>query len=260
MTCAMTSLADRSIVLTGASSGIGAALATRLARHPGAVLGLVGRDAGRLATVAEACRRAGASVEEAVLDTRDRAGLAAWLRRFDAAHPIDAVVANAGVAAGSLPGGHPETDGQIFELFETNVGGALNLVVPALDLMRPRGRGRIVLVSSLSAWAPLPEAPAYSGSKAALLAFGIALRASVKPHGLTVNVVVPGFVTTPMAQHFRGWRPLEVTAAAAAARIERGMARDARVIAFPRRLALLARLSALVPERALALVMRLFRL
>lgn len=256
----MAPLRDRTFVITGASSGIGAALATRLARHTGAVLGLVGRDRARLAAVADACRGGGAAVEVAALDARDRDGLAAWLRRFDAAHPIDAVVANAGVSAGALPGGHPEKDEQIFDLFEINVGGALNLVVPALALMRPRGRGRVVLVSSLSAWAPLPDAAAYSGSKAALLTFGLALRQSLKPHGLTVNVVVPGFVTTPMSRSFAGWKPFEVTAGEAAARIERGMARDARVIAFPRRLALPSRLSALVPEPALALAMRLFRL
>lgn len=254
----MAPILDRTIVITGASSGIGAALALRFARHPGAVLGLVGRDAGRLAGVAEACRAAGATAEVASLDARDRSGLAAWLRGFDGAHPIDAVVANAGVWAGGLPGGHPERGDQVFDIFDINVGGTLNLVVPALDLMRPRGRGRVVLVSSLSAYAPLPDAAAYSASKAALLVFGLALRQNLKRDGLTANVVVPGFVATPMIDGSRGWKPLEITAAAAAARIERGLARDRRVIAFPRRMALVSRLSGLVPEPALGLAMRLF--
>ena len=256
----MTKLADRTVVITGASSGIGAALAVRLARHPGAVLGLVGRDEARLAAVAASCRAAGATAVVGRLDARDRAGLAAWLAAFDRDHPIDAVVANAGVSAGRLPGGHPERGTQVFDVFDVNLGGALNLVMPAIELMRPRGRGRVVLVSSLAAYAPLPDAAAYSGSKAALLTFGVALRASLKRAGLTVNVVVPGFVTTPMSGSFGGWKPFELPAGEAAARIERGLARDRATIAFPRRLAWLARLSALVPEPALALAMRLFHL
>ena len=136
----------------------------------------------------------------------------------------------------------------------------LNLVVPVVPLMQARRRGQIVLVSSLSAYAPLPDAAAYSASKAAVLTYGLALRQFLKPDGIGVSTAVPGFVTTPMSQLFRGWKPFEISAEAAAARIEHGMDRNRRTMAFPWPMVLVSRLSALVPEPLLAKVMTLFKL
>jgi short-subunit dehydrogenase len=250
----------RVTVITGASSGIGAALARRLARHPGAVLGLVGRDEARLATVAAACTAAGARVVTAAIDVRDRAALAAWLVAFDRAQPIDVVVANAGIAAGSLPGGPPERGTQVYDVVDINLGGVLNLVVPVAPLMQGRRRGQIVLVSSLSAFAPLAEAAAYSASKAAVLTYGLALRQLLRHDGIGVTTICPGFVTTPMAATFRGWRPFEMTADAAARRIEDGADGNRRLVTFPFALAAVSRLTPLVPEVLLNKAMTLFRL
>lgn len=247
-------------MISGASSGIGAALARRLARQPGAHLGLVGRNAPRLEAVAADCRAAGAATTLAPLDVRDRAGLAAWLNAFDAAQPVDLVIANAGIAASSLPGGHPEQADHVYEILDVNLWGALNLVLPLVPAMRARRSGRIALMSSLSAFAPLPGAEAYSASKAALLTFGLALRQQLAPDGVGVSVICPGFVTSPMSQLFKGAKPLEISAEAAALRIERGLARNARLIAFPLPMAATARLSALLPEAVLRQAMRFFRL
>lgn len=249
----------RTTVISGASSGIGAALARRLARRPGARLGLVGRNPARLEAVAAACRAVGAAVTPAPLDVRDRAGLAAWLEAFDAAHPVDLVVANAGIAASSLAGGHPERAEHVYEVLEVNLWGALNLVLPLVPRMRERRAGRIALMSSLSAFAPLPGAEAYSASKAALLTYGVALRQQLAPDGVGVSVICPGFVTSPMSQLFRGAKPMEISAEAAASRIERGLLRNERLIAFPLPIALAARLSALLPEPLLRPAMRFFR-
>lgn len=252
------SASGRVTVITGASSGIGAALARRLAAAPDAVLGLIGRDGARLDAVAQSCRGLGARVTAAIIDTRDRAALAQWLRAFDDAQPIDCVVANAGVSAGSLAGGHPERGDQVYDVFDINLTGTLNLVLPMLPVMQARQRGQIVLVSSLSAFAPLPDAAAYSASKAAMLTFGLALRQFVRRDGVRVNVVCPGFVTTPMSREFRGWKPFEITAEDAAARITRGMDRDRGLIAFPVPLAIVSRLVPFIPEALLGRAMRLF--
>ncbi|MCJ2044392.1 SDR family NAD(P)-dependent oxidoreductase [Methylobacterium sp. J-078] len=233
-------------LITGASSGIGAALARHYAQ-PGATLILHGRDAPRLEAVAQACRDRGAHVETERLDVRDRPAIAAWLRDLDAQRPIDLVIVNAAINGGD-PGGDVETEAMAFETVDVNLVGALNVALPCATLMRARGGGQIALVSSLAAFAPLPDAPAYSGTKAALLAHGLALREKLKPYGVRVNVVTPGYVKTAMGSEYQGWRPLEISAQDAAARIARGLARDRDIVAFPWILAAAARGAALLPE------------
>ena len=236
----------RRIVITGASRGVGAALA-RLYAGPEVGLALVGRDAARLAEVAGSCRAKGAAVDEMVVDVRDRDGLAARLATYDSEGAVDLVIANAGVAlptGGAAPGEDPTVRGEL----DVNVVGALNTVGPLAPAMAARRRGQIAFVSSLAAFAPLPGSPGYSASKAAILVYGLALREQLRPHGLRVNVICPGYVDTEMGARYRGWRPLAMSADAAAIRIRRGLERDLPVVAFPRRLALVARASQLVPE------------
>ncbi len=234
------------ILITGASSGIGAALA-RFYATQGASLVLTGRDHPRLEAVAEACRAQGAAVRTHRIDVRERAAIGAWIRDTDGQTPLDLVIVNAAVNGGH-PSGGLETEATAFETADINISGALNVLLPCVTLMSGRGRGQIALISSLAAYAPLPDAPAYSGAKAALLAHGLALRQKLKPLGVRLSVVTPGYVKTPMGGVIKGWRPLEMTADEAAARIARGLERDRDVIAFPALLAALARGALLVPE------------
>jgi short-subunit dehydrogenase len=125
--------------------------------------------------------------------------------------------------------------------------------------MRERRRGRIVFLSSIAALAPLPDAAAYSASKAALLAYGLAMRERLRDDGIRVNVVCPGFVTTPMAADYLGWKPFEISPEDAAQRIVRGLARDRAVIAFPWPLVFAARLQQMLPERLRRLGASAFR-
>jgi NAD(P)-dependent dehydrogenase (short-subunit alcohol dehydrogenase family) len=118
-----------------------------------------------------------------------------------------------------------------------NVDGALATVAGVLPAMRRRGAGQIALVSSLAAYFGLPQTPTYSASKAALKAYGEALRAWLAPQGIAVNVVLPGFVDTPMTTGFIGPKPAVLTAERAALRIRSGLARNQPRIAFPRSLA-----------------------
>lgn len=236
-------------VITGASSGLGAALARRYARD-GAALALTARDVGRLAAVAEECRALGATVETEALDVRDREAASAWLARIDARTPVGRVIANAGLHGGTGPSGELEPDDDAYAVIETNLLGALHVALPCIPPMRARGRGQIAFVSSLAAFAPLPDAPAYSGSKAALVAHGLALREKLKGTGVTVNVICPGYVKTPMGDSYaEGFRPFEMSADKAAEHIVRGLARDIDVIEFPKLLAAGARGAGLLPER-----------
>jgi short-subunit dehydrogenase len=236
-----------SIVITGASSGIGAALALALA-GAGRPLVLIGRNQARLAAVSAQCGAAGADVEALILDIRDRKAMADALLAVEERKPVGLVIANAGVTAGSPAPGEREADEDAYRLLDINLTGALNTVLPLVPGLRARRRGRIVFISSIAAFTPLPDAPAYSASKAALLSFGLALRQKLRADGVAVNVVCPGYVTTPMSQSYEGWKPFEVSPEQAVRAILAGIARDRAVIAFPLPLALAARGQALLPD------------
>ena len=134
------------ILITGASSGIGEALAIVYAA-PGVTLSLSGRNEARLAAVAEACQKRGADVHYSVCDVTDRAAMASWIATRDQAVSLDLVIANAGVSAGI-----GESDDTTRRIFAINLDGVINTVLPALEFMRPRRRGQIALVSSLASF------------------------------------------------------------------------------------------------------------
>lgn len=237
----------RSLAITGASSGIGAALACRLAAA-GRTLALVGRNRVRLDEVADACRARGATCEAASLDVRDRPALQRFLRDFDERHPVDLLIANAGVLGGRPADDCVETADDARLVIEINLLGAVDTVHALLPALRRRRHGRIALISSLAGFVPLPDAPAYSASKAGLLSFGLALRDAVEADGVAVVVACPGFVDTAMSEVHIGHRPGAISADAAAAIVLEGLARNRPVIGFPRMPYWLSRLSLLAPE------------
>jgi short-subunit dehydrogenase len=236
------------VAISGASSGLGRALALACA-GPGVVLHLSGRDAGRLAAVAQACRARSARVETGILDVRDAAAAEAWIA---GAGRLDLVVANAGISAGT-GGGVPESAAQVRAIMETNVQGALNLMVPALARMRAqpedaRGvRGRIAGIASLAAFVPAPGAPAYCASKAALDTWTTATAATAARDGVVLTSVCPGYVRTPMTDANDFAMPGLMEADRAAGIILRGIARGRRRVAFPWWMFAAARFAGLLP-------------
>lgn len=246
------------VVITGASSGIGAAFAQALAA-PGRTLALLGRDAGRLEEVAAACRAKGAACKIASIDVGDHEGMAAFFDAFERAHDIDLLISNAGIMRGRPHDSAVESGTQALALLRINVMAAIDAVHLALPGMQRRGHGEIVLMSSLSGLSPLPDAPAYSASKAALLSYGLALREAVMAQGIKVVVACPGYVTTPLLARHHGARPGEVSADYAAARILAGLDRNRAIIGFPFGLFWLSRIALLAPEPLRRLVMRFFR-
>jgi short-subunit dehydrogenase len=238
---------SRTVVITGASSGIGKALALRYAGDS-TVLGLLGRSNARLHALADQCRRHGAAVQTATLDVRARSEMEQWLQNFDASTPIDILIANAGVMAGRSADGDVEPSPASYALMETNVLGVLNSIQPVLPRMMARRHGQIGIVSSIAAFVPLPDAPSYCGSKSAVLTYGLALRSALRKSGIGVSVICPGYVVTPMMQQESGRKPFAIAPESAADLIVRGLERNCSIIAFPFLFALITRLGGLLPN------------
>jgi short-subunit dehydrogenase len=236
------------IVITGGSSGLGAALARRyLAR--GDLVTLIARDRAKLETAKDQCRKAtGREPVIVACDVTNAADMASALQAAGSASPIDILVANAGI------GGHdvlapPEGESHALahRIFGVNTLGVVNTVVPTIAPMIARGTGHIVIVGSIASFLALPQSPAYSASKAAAHSYGHGLRRLLRSHGVRVSVVSPGFVDTPMSRSLPYPRPFLVDADRAAEIVARGIDRNRADIIFPWPLRLALVLDALLP-------------
>ena len=222
----------RVVVITGASSGLGAALALSYAA-PQVALGLVGRNRERLEATAAACREAGALVESAAIDVAHEAALTAWLDAFDRRHAVELLVANAGTSAGPDSDNTGEPLAVTLHQLDVNLRGAVNTIAPIVPRMCGRGRGRIVAVASVAAFRGLPYSPGYCASKAGLRAYAEALRPRLAPYGVGVTVVCPGFFSSPMTERWEGPTPFLLSGDQAARRVKRGIDRGRSRIDFP---------------------------
>lgn len=220
------------ILITGASSGIGAALA-KIYAVPGARLTLGGRSRERLEDVAHSCRAKGAEVAATCIDVTDREAMRAWITAADDAMALDLVIANAGISGGTGGSEAAEPAQQVRLIFDVNLNGVLNTVEPALPRMAARGRGQIALMSSLAAFSGWPGAPAYSASKGAVRLYGEALRGRMAGKGVKINVICPGFIRTPMTAVNNYPMPFLMDPDRSAKIIRAGLAKNRGRIAFP---------------------------
>jgi short-subunit dehydrogenase len=244
-------MSARTILITGASSGIGAALARAYARA-GVTLLLWGRDAARLDAVASQCRTQGASVTTQVFDLRDAAGFAELLA---AAPALDIAIFNAGLGGSAPADVFAETPEAALALAEVNftapVVGA-NVIAGA---MAARGSGHIVLVGSITESFPLPMAPTYAATKAGLKMFAEALGIRMARHGVKVTLVSPGFIDTPMSRKVIEPKPFLISADAAAATIVRKIEAGARTIVVPWQFAVIRGFANLLPRALLRAIL-----
>lgn len=227
-------------LLTGASSGIGRSLALRLAEDP---LALVARRKTLLDTLAAEIEAAGGQALALACDVTDRAQVAAAVQAAEARFgPIERLIANAG--------GGRSTDVERFaaagieEILRLNVVGTANCIEAVLPGMLARGRGHIVVTSSLAAWRGLPGAAAYSAAKAALTTMMESLRIDLAPHGIDVTVLAPGFVRT---NPDKKGKPFQVDLEQATARMARAIRARRKSYAFPLPLVLALGFGRLLP-------------
>jgi NAD(P)-dependent dehydrogenase (short-subunit alcohol dehydrogenase family) len=242
---------DGAAFVTGASSGIGRAVALRLAQS-----GFTVAASARRAAELDALAAQNPRIFAFPADVTDRAHMAATIAGVEAEHgPIALAFLNAGVY---FPAERDGFDADVaWRTFEVNVGGTINCLGPLLDAMKRRGRGQIAITSSLAGYAGIPGSLAYGASKAALIYMAEVLKLTCEPAGLTIQIVNPGFVETPMTAPNTDFdMPFIMSAGAAARIICDGFERAGFEITFPRRLAYVFKAARLLPYPLLFPLMR----
>ena len=244
-----------SILITGASSGIGKSLAKSLA-GPGVFIAISGRTASDLHEVSKQCQAKGAAVIEKIIDVTDQSAMKNGIEDIDNTQPLDLVIANAGVSTDTS--GEAEKSLQLRRMLSINVFGVLNTIEPILPRMALRQTGSIALMSSLAGFNGMPSAPGYSASKAWVRSYGEGLRGKFFSKGIRVSVICPGFVKSRITQQNKFAMPFLMDAKLAANIILKGLEKDKVRIAFPLPLyAAILFLSAL-PSRLTSKLVRYF--
>lgn len=249
------SFANQVVLITGASSGIGWALAKELARQ-GAKVGLLARRRESLVSLADEIARAGGSAAFAPADVADRDATIAALRELEAKlGPVDLLVANAGVGTPTtiVPGINVA---DFEKMYRVNVFGVLYSIEAVLPTMLRRKQGHVAAVSSLAGYKGLPGEWGYTSTKAALNNLMEGLRIQLRAHGIAVTTVCPGFVQTPMIAKNQFWMPGLMSPDQAARRIARALSRKKKIYNFPLGMSLFMGLVARLPDWLVARTMQ----
>jgi short-subunit dehydrogenase len=181
---------EKSIIITGATSGLGRALALVYAQ-PGSKLFLYGRNEARAKEIVALCNQKGAIANYIIADVTDSQIMQQTLQEICEQNHVDLLIANAGISGGTAL----NNDRTIMEV---NVNGVLNTILPVLPYMQRQLAGQIVIISSLASYIALPSCPAYSASKAAVRFYGEAMRPLLAEYGIGITVVTPGYIKTPL--------------------------------------------------------------
>lgn len=219
-----------SILITGASSGLGRELALYYAKKNN-YLFLNGRNNERLEQTARECEKLGAKTYFASNDVRNNEEMQAWINKCDKIKPLELAIINAGISGGTAKGF--ESLEQIREILSINIDGAINNIEFCAKLMKKRQKGQIAIISSLASYRGLPSAPSYSASKAAIRIYGEALRGLLSKDNIFVSVITPGYIKTPLTDLNKFPMPLLMPAKKAARIIATNLTRNPSRLAFP---------------------------
>lgn len=235
------------IFITGASSGIGEALARQYAKA-GAQLGLVARRGDWLERVANELASFGPTPSIYVCDVRDAAALRLAAGEFMARYGVpDVVIANAGVSRGTLT--EMEDDLQAFqEIFDINVMGMVNTFHPFVDAMKWRGSGTLVGIASVAGFRGIPGGGAYSASKAAAIRYCESLRVELRQSGVAVVTICPGYIRTPMTAVNRFKMPFLIDVDVAAGRFIRAIREKRSFTVIPWTMGVAGRILRMAPN------------
>lgn len=238
-------MASFKVFITGASSGIGAALARHYAEQ-GATLGLAARRQQALTDLLADLPGHHAAY---ALDVSDAPALAAAAADFTARHGApDIVIANAGVSVGTLSE-CPEDLAAFRKVMDTNVYGMAATFAPFIGPMAAAGGDRrLVGIASVAGIRGLPGAEAYSASKAAAIAYLESLRLEMAPKGIKVVTIAPGYIETPMTAINPYPMPFLLPAAEAARRFARAVAKGTSYTVIPWQMGVVAKILRLLPN------------
>jgi len=233
----------RRIVITGASAGIGEALA----RHYAAADTVIGLVARRQAPMQALAASLPGRCEIYALDIADTAALENAARDFCARHGTpDLVIANAGISVGTH-GDDPADIAKLRRLLEVNVTGLAATLAAFAPAMRTERRGVLCGIASVAGFRGVPGAGAYSASKAAAITWLESMRTELAGSGVSVVTICPGYVDTPMTQVNRYRMPFVLSADEAARRIARAIAARRRLAVIPWQMAIVSVLLRLLP-------------
>ncbi len=235
----------KTILITGASSGLGRELAIQYSKH-GHKLILCARSESRLTEVSKICLQYTNEVYTKIIDVATKDAMDEWITSIVVQHSLDIIIANAGISAGSL-GGY-EDKKQVYQIFDTNLYGVLNTILPCIDAMIKQKSGQIAIISSIAGLLPMPGAPSYSTSKGAIRMLGDALRVELKPYNIKVNIIIPGFITTPLTSKNDFYMPFVISAKDAAKIIIEKLALNRSYIYFPKTLYYLTKFISVLPR------------
>lgn len=221
----------KSILITGASSGLGKSLAIEYANKE-VYLFLTARNREKLEETANLCKNLGAIVFFETNDIKNREDIKDFVLRSNNIKKLDLIIANAGISIETCDNFCENSD-RLYDVLNTNIFGVINTVEPIIPEMIKNKSGQIAIISSMSSFVGLPSCIAYSSSKACISAYGEALRGSLKQYNIGVSTISPGFIKTPLTDKNKFQMPLMISSEKAAKIIKTKLSKNKGLITFP---------------------------